>query len=88
MSMASKKLKKKISAFANIIISVSIAVGLFITAMTVFQYWLLQTPIPSDVLAVLIGFWGGELLILAARQVFGSDIMKKKRETNESEDLP
>lgn len=82
-----KKLKKKISVFANIIISVSIAVGLFITAMTVFQYWLLQTPIPSDVLAVLIGFWGGELLIVALRQVFGSDIMNKKK-NNESEDLP
>lgn len=86
--MASKKLKKKISVFANIIISVSIAVGLFITVMTVLQYWALQIPIPSDVIGVLIGFWGGELLILAARQVFGSDVMKKKRETNESEDLP
>ena len=87
MSMASKKLKKKISVFANIIISVSIAVGLFITVMTVLQYWALQIPIPSDVIGVLIGFWGGELLILAARQVFGSDIMNKKK-NNESEDLP
>ena len=87
MSMASKKLKKKISVFANIIISGSIAVGLFITVMTVLQYWALQIPIPSDVIGVLIGFWGGELLILAARQVFGSDIMNKKK-NNESEDLP
>lgn len=82
-----KKLKKKISVFANIIISVSIAVGLFITVMTVLQYWALQIPIPSDVIGVLIGFWGGELLILAARQVFGSDVMNKKK-NNESEDLP
>lgn len=86
--MASKKLKKKISVFANIIISVSIAVGLFITVMTVLQYWVLQIPIPSDVILALISFWGGELLILAARQVFGSDIIKKRKENNESEDLP
>ena len=83
--MASKK-KKKISIFANIIISVSISVGLFMTLITLIEYWVLKIPIPSDVLAVLIGFWGGELLIVALRQVFGSDIMNKKK--NESEDLP
>lgn len=86
MSMA-KKLKKKISVFANIIISVSISVGLFMTLITLIEYWVLKIPIPSDVLAVLIGFWGGELLIVALRQVFGSDIMNKKK-NNESEDLP
>jgi hypothetical protein len=81
-----KKVKKKISIFANIIISVSISVGLFMTLITLIEYWILRIPIPSDVLAVLIGFWGGELLIIALRQVFGSDIMNKKK--NESEDLP
>jgi hypothetical protein len=85
--MASKKIKKKISIFANIIISVSISVGLFMTLITMIEYWTLKIPIPSDVLAVLIGFWGGELLIVALRQVFGSDIMNKKK-NNESEDLP
>ena len=87
MSMASKKFKKKISLFANVIISVSISVGLFMTLITMIEYWTLKIPIPSDVLAVLIGFWGGELLIVALRQVFGSDIMNKKK-NNESEDLP
>lgn len=85
--MASKKIKKKISLFANVIISVSISVGLFMTLITMIEYWTLKIPIPSDVLAVLIGFWGGELLIVALRQVFGSDIMNKKK-NNESEDLP
>lgn len=83
--MASKR-KKKISIFANIIISTSIAVGLFVTVITMIQYWALQMPVPSDVLAVLIGFWGGELLIVALRQVFGSDVIKKKRDA-ESEDV-
>ena len=87
MNMASKKLKRKISLFANTIISVSISVGLFITLVTMIEYWVLGIPVPSDVLAVLIGFWGGELLIVALRQVFGSDIMNKKK-NNESEDLP
>lgn len=85
--MASKKIKRKISLFANTIISVSISVGLFITLITMIEYWVLGIPVPSDVLAVLIGFWGGELLIVALRQVFGSDIMNKKK-NNESEDLP
>ena len=85
--MASKKFKKKISLFANVIISVSISVGLFMTLITMIEYWVLGIPVPSDVLAVLIGFWGGELLIVALRQVFGSDIMNKKK-NNESEDLP
>lgn len=83
-----KKVKKKISIFANIIISVSISVGLFMTLITLIEYWILRVPIPSDVLAVLIGFWGGELLIVALRQVFGSDIIKKRKENTESEDLP
>lgn len=60
--------------------------GLFITVITMIQYWALQIPVPSDVLAVLIGFWGGELLIVALRQVFGSDVIKKKRDA-ESEDV-
>ncbi len=79
--------KKKISVFANIIISISIAVGLFITVLTMIEYWVLKIPVPSDVIAVLIGFWGGELLVIALRQVFGSDIMNKKKK-HESEDLP
>lgn len=79
------KKKKKISVFANIIISVSISVGMFMTVFTLLEYGLLKVPIPSDVLAVLIGFWGGELLIVALRQVFGSDIICKRK--NE-EDLP
>lgn len=83
-----KKIKKKISIFANVIISTSIAVGLFITLLTMFEYWMLKIPVPSDVLAVLIGFWGGELLIVALRQVFGSDIIRKRKENIESEDLP
>ena len=63
----------------------SISVGLFMTVFTLLEYGLLEVPIPSDVLAVLIGFWGGELLIVALRQVFGSDIINKRK--NE-EDLP
>ncbi len=77
--------KKKISVFANIIISISISVGLFMTVFTALEYGFLGVPIPSDVLAVLIGFWGGELLVIALRQVFGSDIMNKKKK-HESED--
>lgn len=44
--MASKK-KKKISVFANIIISVSISVGLFMTLITLIEYWVLKIPIQN-----------------------------------------
>lgn len=83
--MASKK-KKKISVFANFIISTSIAMLVFITVLTLIQYWVLKVPIPSDVLAVIGGAWAGELVTIAARQIFGSDIIKKKRDA-ESEDV-
>ena len=70
--------KKKKNKFANVIISLCVAVGLLVTAATVWEYHALGVPIPGDVLSALLLFWGGELLIIALRQVFGSDITKKK----------
>ena len=70
--------KKKKSRFANVIISLCVAVGLYITAATMWDYHTLGVPVPGDVLTALLLFWGGELLIIALRQVFGSDITKKK----------
>ena len=57
------------------------------TVFTLLEYGILHIAIPSDVLAVLMGFWGGELLIVALRQVFGSDIIKRKNKDIEG-DLP
>lgn len=70
--------KKNKNIFANVIISLCVTVGLFITAATVWGYYTLGIPLSGDVLTALLLFWGGELLIIALRQVFGSDITKKK----------
>ena len=69
--------KKRKSVFANIIISIVIAVGLIITTAVLLGYHELKQPIPGDVVTALMIFWGGELLIVALRQIFGSDVTKK-----------
>ncbi len=75
--------KKKKSRFANVVISICVAVGLCITLATMWDYHMLGVPVPGDVLTALFLFWGGELLIIALRQIFGSDITKK----NKTEDI-
>ena len=80
-----KSTKKRKSVFANAIILLCVMVGLFITVATIRDYHLLGVPVPGEVLNALLLFWGGELLIIALRQVFGSDITKKNN--IETEDI-
>lgn len=78
--------KKKKNKFANAIILFVLIVTTIITACVLFEYHRLETIVGSDVLSVLFGFYGGELLIIAIRQVFGSDIVRKdKKEGNDYE---
>lgn len=70
------KTDKKKNRFANVIIILCIAVSMVVTAAVIYEYHRLDTVIPSSVLASLFGFWGGELLIIAIRQIFGSDVTK------------
>ena len=76
---------KKVT-FANLIIAVCVAVSLSITAAVVYEYHRLDTVIPSGVLTALLGLWGGELLIIALRQIFGSDVISKRRTTCQDTD--
>jgi len=66
---------KKKRIFADAIIVLCLTVGLVITASVIYEYHRLDTPMPAAVLAVLIGLWGGELLIIAMRQILGPDIV-------------
>lgn len=76
--------KKKRNRFANAIIALCVAAGVAITGATLYGYHRLDVPLPGDVLGKLFLFWGGELLIVALRQIFGSDCVKKSKDNDES----
>ncbi len=68
---------KRRDFFVNTIIIVCLAVCLYITINATLEYRRLDMPMDSGVLAVLLGIWGGELLLIVVRQVLGSDIRRK-----------
>ena len=72
---------RRLPSFANVIIAVCIGVSLFITLAAVWEYHRLDTVMPAGALTALLGLWGGELLIVAARQVLGSDAVGRSRRT-------
>lgn len=69
--------QKKKRKFADILIVLCLLVCATITATVLHEYHRLCTPIPAEVLKALLRLWGGELLIIALRQVLGSDIVGK-----------
>ena len=64
--------------FANVIIVACIILSAAVTAAVVYEYHRLDTVMPAGVVTALLGLWGGELLIIALRQIFGSDVMGRK----------
>lgn len=76
--------RKKKNQFANKVVKYCLAVTTVITGAVIFEYHRLGIVIPSGVLGVLIGFWGGELLIVALRQIFGSDVIKPREQPPET----
>ena len=68
----------KKAVFANIVIAVCIILSATVTASVVYEYHRLDTVMPAGVVTALLGLWGGELLIIALRQIFGSDVMGRK----------
>ena len=79
--MDDKKKKRKVT-FANAIIAICIAIGVIITAAILYEYHRLDTVLPAGVVTALFALWGGELLIIALRQVFGSDAIVRNRSNN------
>lgn len=80
--------QKKKRKFADILIVLCLLVCATITATVLYEYHRLCTPIPAEVLKALLRLWGGELLIIALRQVLGSDIVGKAcRLKNSSTDV-
>ena len=71
-------------SLANSIIVFCVAVSLFITVAVVYEYHRLNTVMTSGVVSALMGLWGGELLTIALRQIFGSDAVAKSRSNTNS----
>ncbi len=79
------KKKRRAKWFVNLLILLCLGVCLYITINTVEEYRRLDMPMDAGALAVLGGIWGGELLLIAARQVLGSDITHHTTQNNEEE---
>ena len=76
----------KKAVFANIVIAVCITLSAAVTAAVVYEYHRLDTVMPAGVVTALLGLWGGELLIIALRQIFGSDAIERRKNPGRSSD--
>lgn len=74
-----RKKGKKGAKFANLIVTIVVLVELVITAVVLYTYVKNDTVVPASVITAFSAFWGGELLILALRQIFGSDVIKQAK---------
>lgn len=80
--------KSKRIKFADAIIVLCVVMGIIITAVVLYEYHRLDSALPSGCLSVLFGFWGGELLIIALRQIFGSDVVSQKNKPKQEGNYP
>lgn len=72
----------KKTTFANVVIAVCVAVAVLVTGCVIYEYHRLDTVMPPGIISALFAFWGGELLIVALRQIFGSDVVTKTKNNN------
>lgn len=56
------------------------------TVFTLYYYNKSGYILSADVLGVLFGFWGGELLVVALRQMIGSDVITKAKEEKKKDE--
>lgn len=81
MKKRKRKAKRKLT-FADLIIGICLSVSGLITAVTMYEYHRLDEVMPAGVVSALLLLWGGELLILAVRQIFGSNVIEQAKGTN------
>lgn len=73
-----RKVKRK-NLFADLIIVICLSMSAVITMFNMYEYHRLGEVMPSGVISALLLLWGGELLILAVRQIFGSNVVEKTK---------
>ena len=79
-----KKDRKRRNNAANIFVTISLLMCIIITLIVLYDYHRLDLVLGSGEITALMALWGGELLIIALRQIFGSDVLhKRKEEENE-----
>ena len=80
-----KKDRKRRNNAANIFVTISLVMSIFITLVVLYDYHRLDIVLGSGEITALMTLWGGELLIIALRQIFGSDVLHKRKEEEDEE---
>ena len=75
-----KQDQKRRNNAANIFVTISLVMCIIITLVVLYDYHRLDQVLGSGEITALMALWGGELLIIALRQIFGSDVLHKRKE--------
>lgn len=79
--------EKKRNKFADILLSICITVMVYATVLTIASYYFAGEVIPADVFRSFVYFWGAEVITVALRQIFGSDVFDSIRKDKVKEDV-
>lgn len=77
--------RSKKNKFANAIVIICMVMLMVITLAVLYEYHRLDEAIGASTLGVLVTAWAGELLILACRQIFGTDVVSQKQKPKTEE---
>lgn len=77
--------RSKKNKFANAIVIICMVMLTVITLAVLYEYHRLDEAIGASTLGVLVTAWTGELLILACRQIFGTDVVSQKQKPKTEE---
>ena len=77
--------KSKRNKFANAIVIICMVMLALITLIVLYEYHRLDETMSGSALGVLVSAWTGELLILACRQIFGSNVVSQKQKPKDPE---
>lgn len=74
--------KKTKNKFANVMLTISIGTMFIATLWILWEYHRLETVISPEMYRAFCLFWGAEIVTVALRQIFGSDVFKDAKESD------